>query len=51
MRKIRDTLEIKIEGEELRPSMEEVDIGIEEVKVVNYENALNIALKVLGKLY
>ena len=51
MRKIRDTLEVKIEREELKPSMEEVNIGMEEVKVVTYEDALNIALKVLEELY
>ena len=51
MRKIRDTLGIKIEREELKPSMEEVNIRMEEVKVVTYEDALNIALKALEKLY
>jgi hypothetical protein len=50
MRKIRDTLGIKIEREELKPSMEEVNIRMEEVKVVTYEDALNIALKALEKL-
>lgn len=44
MRKIRDTLGIKIEREELKPNMEEV-------KVVTYEDALNIALKALERLY
>jgi len=51
MRKIRDTLGIKIEREELKSNMEEVNIGMEEVKVVTYENALNIALKALERLY
>ena len=51
MRRIRDTLGIKIERKELKPSMEEVNIGMEEVKVVTYEDALNIALKALEKLY
>jgi len=51
MRKIRDALGIKIEREELKPSMREVNIGMEEVKVVTYEDALNIALRALEKLY
>ena len=51
MRKIRDTPGIKIEREELKPSMDEVNVGVEEVKVVTYEDALNIALKALEKLY
>ncbi len=51
MRRIRDTLGIKIEREELKSSMEEVNIGMDEIKVVTYEDALNIALKALEKLY
>ena len=51
MRKIRDTLGIKIERKELKSSMEEVNVGMDEIKVVTYEDALNIALKALEKLY
>lgn len=51
MRKIRDTLGMKIEREELKPGMEEINVGMDEVKVVTYEDALNIALKALEKLY
>ncbi len=51
MRRIRDTLGIKIEREELKSSMEEVNIGMDEIKVVTYEDALNIALRALEKLY
>lgn len=51
MRKIRDTLGIKIEREELKSSMKEINVGMEEVKVVTYEDALNIALRALEKLY
>lgn len=51
MRKIRDTLGMKTEGEELKPGMEEINVGMDEVKVVTYEDALNIALKVLEELY
>ena len=51
MRKIGETLGIKIEREKLKSSMEEVNIGMKEIKVINYEDALNIALKALEKLY
>jgi hypothetical protein len=51
MRKIRDTLGMKTEREELKPGMEEINVGMDEVKVVTYEDALNIALKVLEELY
>jgi len=44
MRKIRETLGLKIEEEGLKSNMEEV-------KVVTYEDALNIALKALEKFY
>jgi len=51
MRKIRDTLGMKIEREELKPGMEKINVGMDEVKVVTYEDALNIALRALEKLY
>jgi len=51
MRKIRDTLGIKIEREALKPGMEEINVGMDEVKLVTYEDALNIALRALEKLY
>jgi hypothetical protein len=51
MRKIRDALGIKIEREELKTNMGEVNIGMEEVNVVTYEDALNIALRALEKFY
>ena len=42
MRKIRETLGLKIEREDLKSN-------INEIKVVTYEDALNIALKALEK--
>ena len=51
MRKVRDTLGTKIKREELKPGMEEINVEMDEVKVVTYEDALNIALKVLEELY
>ena len=51
MRKTRDTLRTKIKREELKPDMGETNIEMDEVKVVTYEDALNIALKVLEELY
>jgi len=46
-----DTLGMKIKREELKPGMEETNVGMDEVKVVTYEDAFNIALKVLEGLY
>ena len=51
MRKIRGTLGTKIKREELKLSMGETNMVMDEVKVVTYEDALNIALKVLEELY
>ena len=42
--------ETKVGKEELKPSVEEINIGKDEVKVVTYEDALHIALKVLEDL-
>ena len=51
MRKIRDTLGIKMKRKELKSSMREVNVGMDEVKVLTYEDALNIAMRTLKKLY
>lgn len=51
MGKIRDALGVKIERGELKPGMEEINVGMDEVKLVTYEDALNIALRALEKLY
>jgi len=51
MSKIIGTLGTKIKREESKLGMGEENIGIDEVKVVNYQDALNIALKVLEELY
>jgi len=51
MRKIRDALGIKMKSEELKSSMRNVNEGMEKVKVVTYEDALNIAMRTLEKLY
>jgi len=51
MRKVRGTLGTKIKREELKLGMGETNIEMDEGKVVTYEDALNIALKVLEELY
>jgi len=50
MRKIRYALGIKMKREELNSSMWGVNVGMEEVKVVTYEDSLNIAMRTLEKL-
>ena len=50
MRKIKSMQETKVGKEELNLGGKEINVGVDEVKVVTYEDALNIALKVLEEL-
>jgi len=51
MEKIRDALGLNMEREGLKLSTGEVNFEMEKVKVFNYEDALNIAMRTLEKLY
>ena len=50
MKKIETIKETKEEKEELNLGEKEINVRIDEVKVVTYESALNVALKILEDL-